>query len=238
VDSAQNARTVREDTAELASYLLSDRQSQGSPSFFLQRSRLSSEFQDVDSLDEQTRVSETIQEVSEPSTPGSPAPHGEEDGPSALTNLLRESPPQSVAPDASGSSQDEAEESSEDEEEEDVSRHTAPRRNRKSSDLSPSEHTPLLRRETTGGLHDVDLEGQKGRPSTTWFGNLTESVWGVERHVAHTIAIAANPKHWDHKAIWQTAVVTPASCLPAVCVGLLLNILDALSYGKPVSSSL
>lgn len=231
MDSAQNARTVREDTAELASYLLSDRQSQGSPSFFLQRSRLSSEFQDVDSLDEQTRVSETIQEVSEPSTPGSPAPHGEEDGPSALTNLLRESPPQSVAPDASGSSQDEAEESSEDEEREDVSRHTAPRRNRKSSDLSPSEHTPLLRRETTGGLHDVDLEGQKGRPSTTWFGNLTESVWGVERHVAHTIAIATNPKHWDHKAIWQTAVVTPASCLPAVCVGLLLNILDALSYG-------
>lgn len=237
MDSALNARTVREDTAELASYLLSDRQSQGSPSFLLQRSRQSTEPHDIESLDDQTRVSETIQEVSEPSSPGSPIPTAEEDGPSALTNLLRKSPPQSEAPDTSASSQDGAEESSEDDGEGDT-RHAAPRRNRKSSDLSrPSEHTPLLRRETTGGHHEVDLEGQKGQPSASWFGILAERAWGAERHVAHTFAVVANPKHWDRKAIWQTAVVTPASCLPAVCVGLLLNILDALSYGKAAFSS-
>lgn len=40
-----------------------------------------------------------------------------------------------------------------------------------------------------------------------------------------------DPKTWDRQALWRNVVVAPVVCLPAVIVGLLLNILDALSYG-------
>ncbi|KAL1954356.1 hypothetical protein VTO42DRAFT_1383 [Malbranchea cinnamomea] len=40
-----------------------------------------------------------------------------------------------------------------------------------------------------------------------------------------------NPKSWDRRTIWQKGIVHPISYLPAVLLGLLLNILDALSYG-------
>jgi SulP family sulfate permease len=41
----------------------------------------------------------------------------------------------------------------------------------------------------------------------------------------------ANPKAWDRRVIWQEGVIRPISSIPAVVLGLLLNILDALSYG-------
>lgn len=41
----------------------------------------------------------------------------------------------------------------------------------------------------------------------------------------------STPKSWNRRAIWEEAVVYPASLVPAVLLGLLLNILDALSYG-------
>jgi sulfate permease, SulP family len=235
IDSAQNARSVREDTAELASYLLSDRQSQGSPSFLLGRSRHSLDLADADSPEDQTWVSDTIQEVSEPSSPDGPVEHGEDDGPSALSNLLRKSPPQSVAPDNHAASQLEGDDSDEAEDNNGgVSRRTSVRRPRKSSEADrASENTPLLGRETTGGSHEVDLEGQKGQSRGKWSRGWAATTQAIEQHpAAQTFAIAVNPKRWDRKAIWQNGVVTPASCVPAVCVGLLLNILDALSYGK------
>ncbi|KAJ5567394.1 hypothetical protein N7535_006700 [Penicillium sp. DV-2018c] len=49
--------------------------------------------------------------------------------------------------------------------------------------------------------------------------------------MAHCSRTLANPKSWDRRAIWREAVVYPASLVPAVLLGLLLNILDALSYG-------
>lgn len=49
--------------------------------------------------------------------------------------------------------------------------------------------------------------------------------------VAHYSRALSNPKSWDKRAIWNDAVVHPASLVPAVLLGLLLNILDALSYG-------
>ena len=42
---------------------------------------------------------------------------------------------------------------------------------------------------------------------------------------------AYNPKTWDRQTVWQKGIVHPVSLLPAVLLGLLLNILDALSYG-------
>lgn len=49
--------------------------------------------------------------------------------------------------------------------------------------------------------------------------------------VAHYSRTLSSPKSWNRRAIWNDAVVYPASLLPAVLLGLLLNILDALSYG-------
>jgi SulP family sulfate permease len=83
----------------------------------------------------------------------------------------------------------------------------------------------------------VDVEGQKKPPPKPWFfGRLADRAHGAEHHASRTLAVAFNPKSWDRRAIYQSAVVAPASSLPAVCVGLLLNILDALSYGKAPSS--
>lgn len=91
-----------------------------------------------------------------------------------------------------------------------------------------TEHSPLLGRRSSGGdSASEDIEGQKNQPRKKWFTGVTDGVHGLGRH----IAVAVNPKRWSAHAVWRTAVVTPASCLPAVCVGLLLNILDALSYG-------
>lgn len=42
---------------------------------------------------------------------------------------------------------------------------------------------------------------------------------------------ASNPKEWDGKALLHLVVLDPVKTLPAVFVGLILNILDALSYG-------
>lgn len=40
-----------------------------------------------------------------------------------------------------------------------------------------------------------------------------------------------DPKAWDRRVIWRNGVVYPVTLVPAVLLGLLLNILDALSYG-------
>ncbi|KAE8354084.1 sulfate transporter family-domain-containing protein [Aspergillus coremiiformis] len=40
-----------------------------------------------------------------------------------------------------------------------------------------------------------------------------------------------HPKSWNGRTVWEQGVVYPVSLLPSVFLGLLLNILDALSYG-------
>jgi SulP family sulfate permease len=39
-------------------------------------------------------------------------------------------------------------------------------------------------------------------------------------------------KAWNRRDIWQHGVVEPVGYLPAVLLGLLLNVLDGLSYGE------
>ncbi|GAB1200731.1 hypothetical protein APSETT444_010109 [Aspergillus pseudonomiae] len=40
-----------------------------------------------------------------------------------------------------------------------------------------------------------------------------------------------HPKSWNGRKVWEQGVIYPVSLLPSVFLGLLLNILDALSYG-------
>lgn len=227
---------MREDTAELATYLLADGQNQQNPSF-LQRSRSSiheipwSENGDTGSV-EQGHTSDTIIEVSEPPSPSESADAEEPSGPSVLSNLLRKSPPQSVtrtqAPGSKVRHDDTDSDSDDDTQTEDEHRRDSIER------PEVTEQTPLLgrissaQRQSYGG----DIEGQKPQPERRpWFNGLVEVGHKVEERVSHGVAVAINPKRWDRKAIWHNGVVAPASCLPAVAVGLLLNILDALSYG-------
>ncbi|GAB0132186.1 putative sulfate transporter homeolog p [Epichloe bromicola] len=234
VDSEQNARTVREDTAELASYLLSDGTTPRRPSF-LQRNRGS--IQDLfgsaqagtDRTDD-CNASQTILEVSEPESLGEvDSDVFEEDvGPSVLANLLRKSPPQSVKPDAPMSADECPAE---------------PKRRRQSSEyetvkprvsepaVPATEQTPLLGHVTDEEDDIGDVEGQKTNRPKHWYSGIFERCQKVESHAAHAVKAAVHPRRWDRKALWNNVVVEPVSCLPAVAVGLLLNILDALSYG-------
>lgn len=234
IDSALNARTVREDTAELASYLLSDGQTQR-PQTFLQRSRSSvqdlfePERVDTESTDDTTRSTQTIPELHEPPSP--PDQAESEDGPSVLSNLLKKSPAVSEHNDGSNASGSWVDGSDADEP---TKAPAEPVRSRQSTgETAPTEQTPLLDRVTSIGESEyaVDLEGQKEHSVKRWLSGLAESRQKVEGKVSKFFAVAVNPRSWDRRAMFQTAVVTPASCLPAVAVGLLLNILDALSYG-------
>ena len=78
-----------------------------------------------------------------------------------------------------------------------------------------------------GTVHGApeDLESQGG---TAGRSNPLAKGLATMARVSRTIT---NPKCWDRRAIWREGVVQPVSLLPAVLLGLLLNILDALSYG-------
>jgi SulP family sulfate permease len=103
--------------------------------------------------------------------------------------------------------------------------------------MDATERTPLLGKDIPFESHHPDwirgqrdIEGQEIRRKVSWPKLRNVILWPKEK--AYDIArVVANPKAWDRKAIWENAVVAPVSCLPAVILGLLLNVLDALSYG-------
>ncbi|KAJ6089739.1 hypothetical protein N7467_004955 [Penicillium canescens] len=92
-----------------------------------------------------------------------------------------------------------------------------------------TEHTSLLSKSRSkptqnyGSAGDVENQGAVARSPSF----LTKGVSSVAKYSR----ALANPKTWDRRILWQEAVVRPASLVPAVLLGLLLNILDALSYG-------
>lgn len=98
---------------------------------------------------------------------------------------------------------------------------------------SEDERRPLIPKDSFSAGSKVygttkDLEHQSPRIShcntRLALGHALDKAASVGHRLVH-------PKTWDRKAIWQAGVVQPASLLPAVFLGLLLNILDALSYG-------
>ncbi|RCI15425.1 hypothetical protein L249_3462 [Ophiocordyceps polyrhachis-furcata BCC 54312] len=222
VDSEQNARTVREDTAELATYFLSDASVRRRPSF-MQRKRASSLdlFRPIldagaERMEQHLSPENTIVEV--PESTGSEREHAA--GPSLLSNLLKRS---SFVPEAPVA----------DEPRRGTPKHPLMRSEPGSRVNVPTEETPLLDDEAfPDSFGDTpDIEGQKLPLAKTWFGKFTGRSRGVSHRALDAITVVFNPRRWDRSQIWRSAIVGPASCLPAVIVGLLLNILDALSYG-------
>ncbi|KAK4147737.1 sulfate transporter family-domain-containing protein [Dichotomopilus funicola] len=262
LDSAESARSVREETAELANYFLSDnKDARATP--FIRRARSASSSTSQLPLEPSGSehslgpLAEVIAEVSEP-----PSPEETDDravpaeGPSMLTTMLRRSPPDqsyfykskdaNAHEDVSATGNDTVE----DEGETSLSRITsAPSRplvaahdSLAENEPNQDESSPLIpptSRETGPesygtsrvGESDIDLEGQKALNQERWIVGAATSMRNAGGRVASIIPVISNPKRWDRHALWQNAVVAPVACLPAVVVGLLLNILDALSYG-------
>ncbi|RAK74196.1 sulfate transporter family protein [Aspergillus fijiensis CBS 313.89] len=75
-----------------------------------------------------------------------------------------------------------------------------------------------------GATGDIENQGYAGTKGPSAFSSAFSSVTTCFR-------LVANPKSWDKQAVWREGVVYPLSLLPSVFLGLLLNILDALSYG-------
>ncbi|KAH7375982.1 sulfate transporter family protein [Plectosphaerella cucumerina] len=242
VDSAEYARSVRQDTAELATYLLSDKSNPSSPAFLSRRrsqasvpppgTLLPDHEDDDDAEPSAAHASETIPEVSEPPSPGEEHDDMLDEGPSILTSLLRKSPPQSrqgssperpalLEPKRSRS-RSRGEDSGDDEE---------------VVAVEASENTPLLATNSRSSQRTArnstlgDVEGQKPQPRKDWFKGAKKLGHHVEHKLAHAAKAATSPDVWNRRSLWANVVVAPVSCLPAVVVGLLLNVLDALSYG-------
>jgi sulfate permease, SulP family len=111
---------------------------------------------------------------------------------------------------------------------------TSPRIEASGSESIIGEETPLLPRSqddlSNRGGHDKDLERQHShrRPFLQHVWAASHRALAKSRSAAYT---ASHPKTWNRRAIWREGFIQPISVLPAVFLGLLLNILDALSYG-------
>lgn len=110
--------------------------------------------------------------------------------------------------------------------------------NEDEEEQNAGEETPLLinQRDTSpkkhrlgGEVADPDLEGQQDYAQGRWRKlQIPLFHWKDAVYRAHKIVI--NPKSWDREKILHGAL-KPIYVLPAVFLGVLLNLLDALSYG-------
>lgn len=193
------------------------------------------------------QTADTINEVSEP-----PSPEETEDlGPSMLTTMFKRPPPESqfLPPHKDNQAHLDGAESEAEDDQATLTRvstvESRPLLTHRDTPEEANEVSPLLAARSpesqgpaygTGqenGHHVVDLEDQKFAKPRTWFGRKADSIWdSTGARLVEVVPLVVNPKRWDRTAIWENVVVAPVACLPAVVVGLLLNILDALSYGE------
>ena len=230
---------VREDTAELASWALSDvasLQIGHSPAWHHTSSATDQESSQADSYfpgrmehDDQSRHESTnssrpgvIEEVSEPTSPNSASSSRMSHKTSALTEIIKEPPKKTRKHDIVGQSG------------------VQPVTVREGIISQPDEQTALLLKKVAYGSDKVnqygstpDLESQgegvKGRIS-----QIRRRLRHPREHSSYLIRRVTNPKTWDRKALVEHGVRRPASYVPPVILGLLLNVLDALSYGKRI----
>ncbi|PWY80648.1 sulfate transporter family protein [Aspergillus heteromorphus CBS 117.55] len=97
-------------------------------------------------------------------------------------------------------------------------------------EASTTEQTSLLPKaaqtepfQSYGATGDVENQTYARRKGTNFPMALSQ--------LTMCFRVLANPKSWNGKTVWREGIVYPLSLLPSVFLGLLLNILDALSYG-------
>ncbi|KFY63524.1 hypothetical protein V497_01974 [Pseudogymnoascus sp. VKM F-4516 (FW-969)] len=246
-DSEQHARDVREDTAELASYALSEQsRSMMGSSPRRSSSTPSNAGSNVGAWEDGEDESATphapygptkpavIEEVSEPGTPQHEGQPYRSPGTSVLADLLRKASPAS-SPKDDGNSSGEGD-TAEDTGDEDALL-PVQRKSSTTGGADASENTPLLRQTSQGqsqrpnylsGGHD--LEAQPVRRVKSW-PKVNKILSKQMRRGRRAARLVTSPKKWDKNVIWHKSVVEPAGYIPAVVLGALLNVLDALSYG-------
>ena len=159
-----------------------------------------------------------IEEVSEPSSPHSSQSSQHSRCHSALTELIKNSPPT------------EEESLDSDGVEVGASAGIHPVTVREGIISQPGEQTALLSKRTAYGTIK-DIESQKTvRDTQTSKGSLI--VQQVKDHCSAIVRVSGNPKAWNRCDIWEYGFRQPARLVPPVILGLLLNVLDALSYGQ------
>ena len=178
-------------------------------------------------IEDESTLPEAIEEVSEPVTPEfSPSQPPSFSRESALSQMMRDSPPSSLDPLPPDTEQ--------------TPGHISQRSPGKSTFVDagfvePTEETALLNDHDSGCFSKSSHP--RGDPeslqSTTQDGQ-SFALTGLRRlkETSRSCAyILSHPKTWSPKTVYREAVIHPLSLLPAVFLGLLLNILDALSYG-------
>ncbi|EER39692.1 sulfate transporter [Histoplasma capsulatum H143] len=97
------------------------------------------------------------------------------------------------------------------------------------SNVPATERTALLNPSRTkswdGRTAPIDVEGQITRYKPL------DKLRAICTRGGSRCFHRLNPQAWDRRVIWRKGIVYPIALLPAVFLGLLLNILDALSYG-------
>ncbi|KAL9092337.1 MAG: hypothetical protein Q9165_004511 [Trypethelium subeluteriae] len=233
--TSYSSQGVRDQTAELASWALSDPNTlrtgaseyrrpsisdpRGSETWFGRSSRSSFSEGPSDPMDPLSLARhDTIQEVSEPVSPAqNSSPSQTPPQSSALTEMLRNSPPQKY-------SDEQQPQSSPEVVVEDADAQDA------------NERTRLLGHGHTNGNHPMqyssknDLEGQVAVKRRR-LDRLHKLLPDAKRHGMSAFRTATNPKLWTPHSLWHEAILPTVQTIPSVILGLLLNILDALSYG-------
>ncbi|PGH12104.1 hypothetical protein AJ79_04503 [Helicocarpus griseus UAMH5409] len=228
LDAGQySSHGVREKTAELASLALRNNGEPASSSLSLPESRMGT-FNNLgmlfDGQREENRVRadqsprpEPIAESSEPQSPTKNPPLSPKYGTSALTTMIRGSTPS-----------DHGDGWNEELIPEDYSH---PALTISCDSTAPdTEQTSLIRRASRTKSRDYgtaqgDIESQTARsvPFGKFRAMCTKGSSWCRRRL--------NPKTWDRRTIWRKGIIYPTSLIPSIFLGLLLNILDALSYG-------
>jgi sulfate permease, SulP family len=76
-----------------------------------------------------------------------------------------------------------------------------------------------------------DLEGQFGTRKVSTSSHQTMARWARNPIISASHSVYSFKKHINRECLLQNIVWNPVRALPAVLLGLLLNVLDALSYG-------
>ena len=96
------------------------------------------------------------------------------------------------------------------------------------------EAEPLISRDVTSELgarqrygSTGDAESQVYRRKDSW-----QCIWSkVSRKLFLARQRLLHARFWTRQTLWENLILAPTYAIPAVLLGLLLNILDALSYG-------
>ncbi|KAI4223731.1 MAG: hypothetical protein L6R36_005197 [Xanthoria steineri] len=234
-DSSQD---VREDTAELASWALSDK-----PSFdnaytptrhLLSPTALCDDgarpngrtLLDHGQAEDSSRP-DAIPELSEPVSPSSMPSSRKSPGISALSEMFK-SAPSTDGDDPCVNDEDECIDGTR------LGAVTV----QEGIISQPTEQTALLLREQAHRSNVKnrqsyvgDLENQKSNQHTATERRFRKVLAATAGYSKGAFTKIIHPKSWKTKIVWDEALLKPASYIPSVILGLLLNILDALSYG-------